>query len=127
MPDACGFEVSSRFTIDGDAHFFSDGFNDEEVGFSRLKLCGIGDAVRGDNFVDLGFIGGHVFFEFDDPSVLGAFALIQDSHAVELRLGSADVSVMGARVLTVIEFDIDHRGAIETNLGLYNAVFGWEV
>ena len=56
-----------------------------------------------------------------------AVALVDDGDAVEADLGAAEVAVVGAGVFAVVELDVDHRGTVEADPGLDDAVLGGDL
>ncbi len=75
---------------------------------------------------DLGLLGG-VLLHLVDVVAHAAVALVDEGDAVEADLGAADVAVVGAGVLAVVELDVDHRGAFEADLDLDDAVLGGDL
>ena len=127
VPNTVGLQKGCDFAINGNTHFVSDCFDAEQVSFTSFKLGRISDAVRGDNLVDFALIGSHVFFEFHDTAALRAFTLVENSHAVQLRLRPRNVPVVRTRELAVVKLHVDHCGAVKADLCFNNAVFGGQL
>ena len=64
------------------------------------------------------------FLHFVDVVAHTAVAFVDKSDALEANLGAAEMAVMGAGILTVVELHVDHRGAFKANPDLDNAVLG---
>ena len=87
------------------------------------SLAGIGDAATDEELGDFGLLRG-IFLHFIDIVAHAAVAFVDEGDAVEADLGAADVAVVGAGVLAVVELDVDHRGAFKADPDLDDAVLG---
>ena len=123
MGDAGGFEVGGGFAVEGHAHFVVYGFDNEGVPFAGFEGGVVGDLAAFEEFSDLGFFGG-IVAHFADVIAHVAVAFVDEGDAGETDLGAAEVAVVGAGEFAVIEFDIDHCGAVEADFAFDDAVFG---
>ncbi len=127
VADAWGFEETGGLAVDGRAHFVADGLDDEGVPFASFKFDGKAGAVRGEQFADGVFVRGDVFLQLDEGVALAAVAFVEHHHLVEPHLGAAEVAVVGALEFAVVKLDINHRGTLELDADLDDAVLRGEV
>lgn len=124
--DAGGLEPGGGLAVDRDAHFVADGLDNKRIPLAGFELGGIGDAAALEELGEFGFLG-RIVAHFADLVLHAAVALVNDGDAVEADLGAAEVAVVGAFVFAVVELDVNHRGAVELDLALDDAVLGGDL
>src|SRR5207253_3326953 len=97
--------------------------DDKGIPPTGLEFSGKGDAATGEELDHFGLPGG-VFPHFIDIVAHAAVAFVDEGDAVEAHLGAADVAVVRAGPLAVVELDVEHRGAFEAEADLDDAVAG---
>jgi hypothetical protein len=106
----------------GTAHV-AHGFHDERVPHAGFQADRIADTAADEELGHFSLLRG-VFFQFINVIAHPAVTFIDDRDTVKANLGTTDVAVVGAGVFAVVEFNVDHRGALKADLGLNDAIGG---
>ena len=129
MGDARRLEVTDGLAVEDDADLVVDDLDDEVLPFARLDVGGERGGATDDELLAFGLAGG-ILQHGADLVLHAAVAFVDDLDGTLLvlgvitDLGAADVAVVGGGVLTVVEFDVHHRGAVELDADFDDGVLG---
>jgi len=118
MSDTRGLEVTDGLAIEDDAYFVADDFNDERLPFAGFDVSWERKGTTDEELGDFGLLSRIVLHLVDVVAHATVF-FVDDLNGtlfglgIITNLGAADVAVVATREITIVEFDINHRGAVE--------------
>ena len=127
MGDAGRLEVTDGLAVEDDADLVVDDFDDEGLPFANLDVSGERGGATNEELGDFSLLG-RVVLHRVDVIAHAAVLFVDDLYGALLGLGvitdlgAADVAVVATGEVTVVEFDVDHRGAVELDAAFHDGV-----